>query len=93
MKVKIKICGIRSLKAAKTAVFAGADFLGFNFVSTSKRYIDPSHALEIINSVRRKVKIVGVFQNAEKFSWLDPYKRRESVPSDPIAFLTCRNSR
>ena len=37
--VKVKICGIRSIESAHTAVLAGADFLGFNFVPTSKRYI------------------------------------------------------
>ena len=65
MNVKVKICGIRTLDAAKTAVDAGADFLGFNFVPTSKRYINPSEAAKIINVVRGKVKIVGIFQNAD----------------------------
>lgn len=65
MNVKVKICGIRNTEAAKTAVEAGADFLGFNFVSTSERYINPSEAAKIINAVRGKVKIVGIFQNAE----------------------------
>lgn len=64
-QVKVKICGIRSIEAAKTAVKAGADFLGFNFVRSSQRYIDPTVALPIINSVRGKVKIVGIFQNME----------------------------
>lgn len=62
--VKVKICGIRSLEAAKTAIDAGAHFLGFNFVPSSKRYIKPEDALRIINPIRGKVKIVGVFQNA-----------------------------
>lgn len=65
MSVKIKICGIRNLEAAITAVDAGADFLGFNFVPTSQRYIDPMFAQKIIKLVKGKVKIVGVFQNAK----------------------------
>lgn len=65
MSIKVKICGIRTLDAALIAVENGADFLGFNFISTSKRFIDPILALEIINKVRGKVKIVGVFQNAD----------------------------
>ncbi|MBI4038555.1 phosphoribosylanthranilate isomerase [Candidatus Daviesbacteria bacterium] len=65
MQVKVKICGIRNIEAAKVATEAGADFLGFNFVPSSKRYINPAIALEIINSVRDKVKVVGVFQNAK----------------------------
>lgn len=65
MSVKIKICGIRGIQAAKAAVDAGADFLGFNFVPTSKKYIDPTIALKIINSIRSRVKTVGVFQDAK----------------------------
>lgn len=65
MNVKVKICGTRSSKAAKAAIEHGADFLGFNFVTSSKRYIDPSQALKIISSIRGKTKLIGVFQNAE----------------------------
>lgn len=49
MKVKVKICGIKNYEMVKTAVDAGADFLGFNFVSTSKRFIEPERAREIID--------------------------------------------
>jgi len=62
-KVNIKICGIRSLASAQVAIAAGADFLGFNFIATSKRYINPMEAKEIIGKVKNKVKTVGVFQN------------------------------
>ena len=65
MSVKVKICGIRTLDAAEIAIDAGADFLGFNFVPTSKRYINPSDAAKIINEIKSKVKIVGVFQDAD----------------------------
>ncbi len=65
MSVKVKICGIRNIQAARVAIQAGADFLGFNFVQSSKRYINPVAALEIINLIRGEVKIVGVFQDAE----------------------------
>ena len=73
MKVKVKICGIRCIEAAKVAMEEGADFLGFNFVPTSKRYIDPTLATKIINSMNKffpweikgGIKIVGIFQNAE----------------------------
>lgn len=63
MKVKVKICGIRTIEVAKAASDAGADFLGFNFVPFSKRYISVYQAKEIIALIQRKVKIVGVFQN------------------------------
>lgn len=63
MKVKVKICGVRSNTAAQTAVDAGADYLGFNFVRESKRFIDPFTALELSTRYRDVIKIVGVFQN------------------------------
>lgn len=65
MNIKVKICGIRTLEGALAAVNFGADFLGFNFIKTSKRYIKPDLALKIINKVRGGVKTVGVFQNEE----------------------------
>lgn len=65
MKVKVKICGVKTLESAKTAIEAGADFLGFNFIVGEKRYINPIIAKEIINSIRSQAKTVGVFQNAK----------------------------
>lgn len=65
MPVKVKICGIRTFAAAKIAIDAGADFLGFNFVPISRRYIDPIFALEIINSIKGQIKTVGIFQDAK----------------------------
>lgn len=64
MSVKVKICGIRSIEAAKEALEAGADFLGFNFVSNSKRYIDPDKVKKIIELIAASdIKTVGVFQD------------------------------
>ncbi len=68
-RVKVKICGIRSLEAAQAAIDAGADFLGFNFVRSSKRYIKPEiakkiiHESRIMNQESRQIRFVGVFQN------------------------------
>lgn len=62
---KVKICGIKTLEVAQVAIDSGADYLGFNFISTSKRYIDPKDAKKIIEKVRDKIKIVGVFQDAD----------------------------
>lgn len=62
-RVKVKICGIQTLESALIAIDAGADFLGFNFVPTSKRHIKPVDAQKIIKIIKGKVKIVGVFQN------------------------------
>lgn len=63
MKVKVKICGIRHRESAEAAIEAGADFLGFNFVLSSQRYINPLKAKAIIDKVRKKTEIVGIFQN------------------------------
>lgn len=63
--VKVKICGIRNKESAVAAECAGADFIGFNFIPTSKRFIHPSEAKKIISRLLGKVKVVGVFQNAE----------------------------
>lgn len=52
MSVKVKICGIRNLDNALAAIDAGVDFLGFNFVPTSKNYINPERAKEIIDFIR-----------------------------------------
>ena len=66
MRVKVKICGIRTLEAAKAAISAGADFLGFNFVSASPRYIKPSEAYDIIGNLSKNTKVVGVFANEKR---------------------------
>ena len=62
--MKVKICGIRSIEVAQVAINAGADFLGFNFVHTSPRYIDPLVAKTIFSHIKGQVQIVGIFQNA-----------------------------
>ncbi|MEK7161340.1 MAG: phosphoribosylanthranilate isomerase [Patescibacteria group bacterium] len=65
MPIKVKICGIKSREAAKASIKFGADFLGFNFVPTSKRFVSPALANKIIASLPRDNKIVtvGVFMN------------------------------
>lgn len=63
--IKVKICGIRTLEAATAAIDSGADYLGFNFVPKSRRYIEPEQALEILKEIRGKIQIVGIFQNAD----------------------------
>jgi phosphoribosylanthranilate isomerase len=62
-QVMVKICGIRSEMAARTAIYAGAKYLGFNFVPGSIRKISPEIAKQIIDKVKNQIKIVGVFQN------------------------------
>lgn len=61
--VKVKICGIRTVDMAQAAVAAGADFLGFNFVPSSPRFLSVSAARDIIEHLGMNIKIVGVFQD------------------------------
>lgn len=65
MNVKVKICGIKTNEAAQAASDAGADFLGFNFVPSSKRYIRLEKAKEIIDDLLGTVAKVGVFMDAD----------------------------
>lgn len=57
----VKICGIKYLNDARHAVVCGADYLGFNFVESSPRYISPGAARSIINKIGRGVTTVGIF--------------------------------
>lgn len=61
--VKVKICGITNLADALAAVEAGADALGFNFWTRSRRYLTPRAAREIVAQVPAGVLCVGVFVN------------------------------
>lgn len=63
MTTKVKICGITDLRDAVDAIEGGADFLGFNFVEASPRYIAPIAAAEIIDEIKGQILSVGVFAN------------------------------
>ncbi len=51
MKVKVKICGITTGEAAKTAKEAGAEYLGFIFYPRSPRNIAPKQACVLAKGV------------------------------------------
>ena len=59
--VKVKICGITSLKDAWEALDAGADALGFVFYPPSSRKVSPGEARAIIRTLPPLVTPVGVF--------------------------------
>jgi len=62
--VRVKICGITSVRDAQMCVDAGADALGLNFWSGSVRRCDESVAREIAASFAGRVLLVGVFVDA-----------------------------
>ena len=64
-RVRVKICGVRSLEEAEAATAAGADALGFNFWPKSPRYVQPGEAARIIAGLPALVNSIGVFVNEE----------------------------
>ncbi len=60
----VKICGITNREDALAAVEAGASALGFNFYSSSPRYVTPEQAGEILGVIPAGVWKAGVFVNA-----------------------------
>ena len=64
---KIKICGVTREEDALYCANAGADFIGFIFVPSTPRHIEPERAAQIVAKVRetgKPVKIAGVFRDA-----------------------------
>jgi len=60
----VKICGLKNVSNAIDVASAGADAIGLNFFTNSKRYVEPTIAAEIATAVRGKAEIVGLFVNA-----------------------------
>ena len=58
--MRAKLCGMKTLLAAKVAEEAGADFIGFIFWKQSQRYISPERAA-VISSQIHQARRVGVF--------------------------------
>jgi len=63
---KIKICGIKTLADALSAIDAGTDYLGFNFYPKSVRFIELDACAKITSVLKRdhpEIQLVGVFVN------------------------------
>ena len=62
--VRVKICGICDGRAAREAVAAGADLIGFHFC-TSRRRVSPEEARQIVDALDRRPVVTGVFIDQE----------------------------
>lgn len=65
MPIKVKICGVNGVEAAKAAVDGGASFIGLVFYRPSPRFVTPDRAAEIAALVPAGVGRVGLFVDAE----------------------------
>jgi phosphoribosylanthranilate isomerase len=66
--IKVKICGIKSLKDAIAAAEYGADALGFVFYGKSPRFIEARDAAAIIRKLPPFITPVALFVNAHEDS-------------------------
>jgi phosphoribosylanthranilate isomerase len=62
--VQVKICGVTNVKDARVCAELGASMIGFNFYRKSSRYIEPTAARQIIETIPGEVCAVGVFVDA-----------------------------
>ena len=61
---KIKICGVRRCEDLPHIAAAGADAIGLNFYSQSRRYLAAEEAAAVADAVPQGIARVGVFVNA-----------------------------
>ena len=62
---RVKFCGITSLGDAQLCAEHGAWALGMIFVPNSPRRCRPADAAQIAGALKRRLHLVGVFQNAK----------------------------
>jgi phosphoribosylanthranilate isomerase len=62
-RTRVKVCGVTTLAAARSAVAAGADAVGLVFAEGSPRRVDPGKAAMIVSKLPAFVEPVGLFVN------------------------------
>ena len=67
---KVKICGLSTKEAVKTAVSVGADYIGFVF-APSKRQVTVEQATELAKIIPTNVNKVGVFVSPSRAELLE----------------------
>ena len=67
---KVKICGLSTKEAVKTAVSAGADYIGFVF-APSKRQVTLEQAIELVKFIPSHIQKVGVFVSPSRAELLE----------------------
>ena len=67
---KVKICGLSTKEAVKTAVSAGADYIGFVF-APSKRQVTVEQAIELAEIIPSHIQKVGVFVSPSRTELLE----------------------
>jgi phosphoribosylanthranilate isomerase len=62
-RVRVKICGVRTVAELQHAAACGADAVGLNFHPPSPRFVGPAQARELLAALPPFVEAVGVFVN------------------------------
>ncbi len=83
MTVRVKICGVTRSTDATDAAAAGADLIGLNFFSGSRRAVTIERARSIVAVLPPGVLRVGVFVNATRAMVAEALK---AVPLDILQF-------
>lgn len=71
----VKICGVTNVSDAEATLAAGATAIGLNFVSSSRRFIEPKTAHDIAAAMKGRIELVGVFAD-------EPVHRMERLRAD-----------
>ena len=71
---KVKICGLSTKESVKTAVSAGADYIGFVF-APSKRQVTVEQATELAKFIPSHIRKVGVFVSPSQADLLEAIEK------------------